>query len=180
MSRMRIDFAPPGLRRSLFHAHPALWAGAALGLALCAGAAVLGGEALRRQDALRAQALAQEQRAARRGVPAPAAKIAIGAEQAAAVNAAVLQLNLPWRELQDAVAAATPPAVALLSLEPDARKRLLKLGAEVKRSEDMIAYIEELKRQELFTGVALTRHEINEQDPNKPIRFQLEATWAAP
>jgi hypothetical protein len=43
--------------------------------------------------------------------------------QADAVNAAVMQLNLPWRALHDAVAAATPASIALLALEPDARKR---------------------------------------------------------
>ena len=35
---MRIDFAPRSLRRTLFHAHPALLAVGALGVLLCAGA----------------------------------------------------------------------------------------------------------------------------------------------
>jgi hypothetical protein len=39
--------------------------------------------------------------------------------------------------------------------------------------------VEELKKQELFSDVALTRHEINEQDPARPIRFQIEAEWTA-
>ena len=96
------------------------------------------------------------------------------------MNAAVLQLNLPWRALQDAVAAATPPAIALLALEPDARKRSCASRAEARSSDDMIDYVERLKREELFSDVALTRHEINEQDPNRPIRFQLDAAWSAP
>ncbi|MEC5163379.1 hypothetical protein ACFDR9_001662 [Janthinobacterium sp. CG_23.3] len=179
MTRLRIDFAAPSLRRTLFHLHPALWAGAALGLALCVGATLAGLEAREAGRARLADAEALARRSARLGRPAPPAPTLIAPARAAAVNAAVLQLNLPWRELQDAVAAATPATVALLTLEPDAAKRVLKLGAEAKTSEQMIAYIEELKRQELFTGVALTRHEINEQDPNKPIRFQLEAHWAA-
>ena len=54
------------------------------------------------------------------------------------------------------------------------------MTAEARSSDAMIAYLEALKEQELFTGVALTRHEINELDPNKPIRFQLEAEWSAP
>jgi hypothetical protein len=43
----------------------------------------------------------------------------------------------------------------------------------------MVGYVEELKQQELFSSVMLTRHEINEQDPNRPLRFQLEAVWVA-
>jgi hypothetical protein len=43
----------------------------------------------------------------------------------------------------------------------------------------MVAYVADLKQQESFSGVILTRHEINDQDPNRPLRFQLEATWVA-
>ncbi|HZV65151.1 MAG TPA: PilN domain-containing protein, partial [Telluria sp.] len=66
------------------------------------------------------------------------------------------------------------------ALEPDARKRTMRITAEAKTSDDMIAYVEQLKQQELFAAVVLTRHEINDQDPNKPIRFQLDAQWTAP
>ena len=91
-----------------------------------------------------------------------------------------MQLNLPWRALHDAIGAATPPAIAMLALEPDARKRSMRITAEAKTSDAMIDYVEELKRQELFADVVLTRHEINEQDANRPIRFQIEAQWTAP
>ena len=179
MTRMHIDFASASLRRTMFHLHPAFWACAALGLALCVSAAVAGSQALAQQRARAAlQRQAQQRQAARLSRPAPP-KVVVGAAQAGAVNAVVLQLNLPWRALQDAVAGATPATVALLALEPDAKKQILKISAETKTSDDMIAYIEQLKQQELFTEVVLNRHEINEQDPNKPIRFRLEATWEA-
>jgi hypothetical protein len=44
--------------------------------------------------------------------------------------------------------AATPANIALLALEPDARKRSMKITAEAKTSDDMIAYVEQLKQQE--------------------------------
>lgn len=181
MSRIDIDFAAPGLRRTLFHVHPAVWVVAALGLLLCAGAASTGYRLVSQRHEREAHLrYLSERQAARARLPAATgAKVAIPEAQAAAVNAAVLQLNLPWRALQEAVAAATPPTVALLSLEPDARKQVLRVSAEVKTSDDMVAYIEELKQQEFFSAVVLTRHEIMELDPNRPIRFQFEATWAA-
>jgi hypothetical protein len=43
----------------------------------------------------------------------------------------------------------------------------------------MIGYVEGLRRQDWFDAVALVRHEINEQDPNRPIRFQIDAAWKA-
>jgi len=99
--------------------------------------------------------------------------------QAQFVNSAIGQLNLPWRDLQDAVLAATPRQIALLALEPEPRKQLLKLTAEAKSSDDMVAYVAQLKQQELFSSVTLIRHEINEQDANRPLRFQVEAIWQA-
>ena len=89
---------------------------AAFALILCVAAAVAGAGLVKRQRAHERQLAAAQARAA---VPAAAPVIAappISETQAAAVNAAVMQLNLPWRALQDAVASATPPGVALLAL----------------------------------------------------------------
>ena len=180
MTPLRIDFAAPSLRRTLFHLHPALLAGAVLGLLLCLGAAVAGYRLVSGQRAHAAQVRHEHERQAflARAVPAPPTTL-IPPAQAAAVNGAILQLNLPWRELQDAVAAATPATVALLTLEPDPKKHLLKLTAEANNSDAMFAYLQELKAQEFFSDVLLTRHEINAESTNQPIRFQLEAQWVA-
>jgi Tfp pilus assembly protein PilN len=53
----------------------------------------------------------------------------------------------------------------------------VRITAEAKNSDDMIAYVEALQHIEWFTTVLLARHEINEQDPNHPIRFQIDAQW---
>jgi len=177
---MKIDFAPRSVRRTLFHIHPAVLALAGLGVLLCAGAAI-GGWQLIEQKREREHQLQhlRERVVAISARPVEVARVAIPEAQAAFVNGAIMQLNLPWRELQDAVLAATPRSVALVAMEPDPRKRVLKITAETKSSDDMVAYVEALKEQESFSGVLLTRHEINEQDPNRPLRFQLEATWLA-
>lgn len=180
MRSMNIDFAPRSLRRTLFHTHPAVLALAVGGLLLCAGAA-FGGWKLAEQRHERESQLrhVRERAAAMSARPVDVVRVAIPEAQAAYVNGAILQLNLPWRDLQDAVAAATPRTVALVAMEPDPRKLILKITAEARTSDDMVNYVAELKQQEMFSGVNLTRHEINEQDPNRPLRFQLEATWVA-
>jgi len=182
MTRLDIDFAPPGWRRSLHRVPAWAWCVGALGVALSVTAAYSGSVALQRQQASEARwHLAQQRVMAATQGPAPTPQVPIAPAQAAAVNAAILQLNLPWRDVQDALASATPPGIALLALEPDARKRVLKITAETTGSDAMVAYIAQLKQQELFgTRVQLLRHEINALDPNKPLRFQLEAGWGAP
>ena len=182
MKRVRIDFAPPGLARAIHRTGLAGWSLAALALALCAAAGAAGWQMHVRQRALESQiALARAHAAAPVVAAAPAApRVPIPAAQAAAVNNAVMQLNTPWQALRDAIGAATPASIALLSLEPDPRRRSMRITAEAKTSDDMIAYVEQLKQQELFGNVALAHHEISELDPNKPIRFQLDAQWSAP
>jgi len=186
MKRVRLDFARPSLRRTLFLAPPAVWGPLLAALAVC-GAALVHALDYREareevdalQAALRARAGAPPQAvqpaAATRQRPAP-----VSEQQATAVNAAVMQLNLPWRALHDAVRAATPASVALLALEPDARKRVLRITAEARASDDMIAYVGQLQKQAGFGSVNLVRHEIGEQDPNRPIRFQIDAQWGPP
>lgn len=181
MKQIRIDFAPPSLARTLHRTGPRAWCLALLALLLCAAAGFTGWQLMARQ-----QVLDSELAAARARIPAPlkvvptAPPAPIGALQGGAVNAAVMQLNLPWSALHDAIAAATPSTIALLALEPDPRRRSMKITAEAKTSDAMIGYIEQLKQQALFGSVALVHHEINELDPNRPLRFQLDAQWRAP
>ena len=179
MKRVRIDFAPSGLRRTLWRAPPAAWV---LSCAALVGGIALAQAAGRYRDdaAVLAHRVARAEALARpRVAPGPAPRAPLAPAQADAVNAAVLQLNLPWRALHDAVQAATPAAIALLALEPDAKKSRLRITAEAANSEDMLAYIEALRRIDWFAGVALLRHETDEQDPNRPIRFQVDAAWKA-
>jgi Tfp pilus assembly protein PilN len=180
MKPMQIDFAAPGWRRALYRVHPGWLAAGALGALMLLGGAALGVQASKQQSA-REEALHAQQRKLAVAARAPQRKpeTAIPEAQAAAVNAAILQLNLPWRQLQDAVAAANSPSVALLALDPDPRKQTLRITAEAKNSDDMVGYVEQLKQQEFFAGAALLRHETNEQDPNRPLRFQVEVQWRA-
>lgn len=177
---MRIDFAAPSWRRALYRTHPGMLAAGAAGIALCAGGIWLAVQ-MAEQRAAREQQVERltARQAALSRAPAPVAAVAIPETQAAAVNAAILQLNVPWRQLEDAVAAATPANIALLALDPDAKKRVLKITAEARSSDDMVGYVQVLKQQEFFTGAALARHEIGEQDGNRAIRFQVEAQWEA-
>jgi hypothetical protein len=97
--------------------------------------------------------------------------------RALAINAAVQQLNLPWSDVFDAIEEATPANIALVSIEPEAKKQVVKGAAEALTSDDMIAYIERLKKVDLFVHVDLIKHEVSEQDPYKPLRFEFEAKW---
>lgn len=181
MKRMRIDFAPPSIPATLARVHPAAWLVAAMAIAIGMHSAMTLIRLHRQQEHIQAglqHVQAQIVRQTARSQPPP--RIVIPEQQARAVNAAIAQLNLPWRNVLDALEAGTPATIALLAIEPDAAKQIVKGTAEAKGSDAMLAYVEDLKRQPFFTFVTLTRHEVNVQDPNKPIRFQFEAQWEMP
>ncbi|MFZ6755232.1 PilN domain-containing protein [Undibacterium sp. Dicai25W] len=93
------------------------------------------------------------------------------------INHAIAKLNMPWSDLFDQLEHATSPNVALLSILPNAEKFQIKGVAETKTTDDMIDYIERLKKETFFTNVMIEKHEVNEQDINHPIRFQFSAQW---
>lgn len=165
--RIRIDFSGRRARPS---------AAGFLALALAVGACVWVGdkclEAFGRLQQDRA-ALAGAQLRAKHQTPS------LSPKQIEAVNRTVRQLNLPWASLWSAIEAQLSDRVALLSLEPEAATRTLRLQAEAKSAEDMVDFIEALARDKRFLSARLIRHDINDSDRNRPYRFQLEAQWSA-
>lgn len=181
MKRTRIDFAPPGLRRTLFRTPPRLVFLLPAVLAMCVPAGVMTQRYVEQQQELTdLQAALAVRSAPPPVVVAAAPKVTLAPAQVTAVNAAVGQLNLPWRDLAAALADATPASIALLALEPDAKRRTLRISAEAKNSDDMLAYITRLQAEEWFTGVVLMRHEVMQEDPNRPLRFQVSVQWGTP
>ena len=181
MKRLHIDFAPASLARALHRAGALTWLLVLLAVTLCAAAGWQGWRLLEQQRRFAAELEAAQVRAnVPRALVVTAPPPRISEPQANAVNDAIMQLNLPWRALHDVVQQATPANIAMLALEPDARKQTIKITAEAKSADDMVAYVALLGQQELFSNVSLTRHEISEQDPNRPLRFQVEAQWSAP
>jgi hypothetical protein len=124
-------------------------------------------------DIQRAQAALARQR------PAATAPLALAEAKVAAINTAITQLNLPWHPLFQCLEAVKSEDVALLSIEPDGQKRVLRILAEAKHPEDMITFVQSIQAQPQLAAATLIKHETNLQDPNRPIRFLVEAVWKA-
>lgn len=182
MKHIDINFAPNTVRRALLQTRFSGWIILLSAIILWALISVVALNLINQRNAAAKnldQVLrkTQSQVDARNARKMVANQFVIPESQAIAVNKAIEQLNLPWRDLFDALESATPNSIALIAIEPDAKKHVLKAIAETKTSDEMIGYIEQLKKQPFFGNVILTKHEINDQDPNKPVRFQLEAVW---
>lgn len=176
MTPLPIDFAPQSPYRLVHRVPFWVWPLLLCGLAVAASAGW-------RLSLLQARTgdIRQELAAARARIEEPLRRapstVPITRAQADAVNNAVRQLNIPWGDLLDALEEASIKNVALLELRPDAAVARLIGSAEAKTEEDMTAYLRRLKLQPLFTSALLTSHQVNEQDKNRPIRFEFVAVW---
>lgn len=94
-------------------------------------------------------------------------------------NLVLRQLNLPWDALFSAVEASGGKNIALLSMEPDLRKGTVKISAEAKNFDAMLEYVRQLGKRDVFGSVQLQNHQVQQTDPEKPVRFSVLADWKA-
>ncbi len=92
-------------------------------------------------------------------------------------NKALRQLTLPWDQLFETIEAAGSKDVALLSLAPDPEKHTVMISVEAKSINAALDYLRGLEGREIFHNLQVQSHKIQTQDPDKPIRLTLQATW---
>ncbi|ACT50275.1 PilN domain-containing protein [Methylovorus glucosotrophus] len=86
-------------------------------------------------------------------------------------------LQIPWGDLFAGLEAASSPDFALLGIEPDARKRQLKLTAEADSRDAVFDYMQRLEATPQFSHVILLKHEKQQEQAEQPWRVVLIATW---
>jgi Tfp pilus assembly protein PilN len=69
--------------------------------------------------------------------------------------------------------------VALLQIESDVDKQHVKISAEARTLGAMLDYLRDLEGRSILSDVYLQSHQIQQQDPERPVRFVLTATWLA-
>ena len=92
-------------------------------------------------------------------------------------EAVVRQLSLPWALLVYALEQAATRDVAILQLQPDAQQRLLRITAEARDKEAMLEYLRRLMAAKAFFNVHLVNHQVQIQDPQRPIQFSVQTSF---
>jgi hypothetical protein len=173
LRRMDLDFAAARDAPS--------WSGI---VALAGGAAVCALVVLFHQQVLeRVARLEAELGAAASARPAATGAAARGLrERGAAVahaNAVAHELSRRWDRVFVALESANAPDVAVLAIEPDTRKELVRVTAEAKGKNEMLDYVARLQSVEPLQRVLLESHEVLVQVPERPVRFTVSAAWEA-
>ena len=158
-----------------FHARPARPGKTGIVLAL-AGVAALGWALSNLQAARATEAgLALQIAALERARPHAVVKSSTPVETATqtAQSRIAAELAYSWQPAFDALAAARSSKVALVSLDAVQAKAQLKLVAEARQLADAVAFIEALQQQPGIKRAALTQHEVQADDAQKPVRFNI-------
>jgi len=99
------------------------------------------------------------------------------AEQIKTARAVVGQLALPWPALIDSLERAALPGVALLQIQPDAERRVLRISAEARGAASMHEYLRRVEAAPAFVDVHLINHQVQLDDPRRPVQFSLQASF---
>lgn len=98
-------------------------------------------------------------------------------KQAAAVSE---RLSLPWDRLLRGIertALKRGKDVALLAIRPDAHRRMVKITGEARDFPALVAYAQLLAQDPSMDDVYIESHQVMQQDPQRPVRFELAAHW---
>lgn len=111
-----------------------------------------------------------------RRAPQPIPKARLD-EQVKNAEAVVRQLALPWALLIHTLEEAAVKEVAILQLQPEAQQQLLKITAEARSNDAMLEYLRRLAAAKSLSGVHLLSHQVQTDDPQRPIQFSVQARF---
>ena len=114
--------------------------------------------------------VARAQRKRPAGAPASADEVALARDT-------VERLALPWSKLFAALEAAASEQVALLAIEPDTKSGTVKISGDSKDYLAALGYVLNLSKADALSHVQLVRHEVKQNDPQRPVAFSITAAW---
>jgi hypothetical protein len=95
-------------------------------------------------------------------------------------NDVIDQITLPWERLFKSVEAAANNKVALLGITPDQKGGTVEVSGECADLQVLFDYVKRLDQQASLGRVYLLNHQVNAQDPQRPVRFTVTASWLQP
>jgi hypothetical protein len=120
-------------------------------------------------------ALADQLAAMQATAPAPGATPA--RPRRASVSASQDTPARPWGELLNRLEQQRPKQIALVSLRGDALRGEARITAEARSEADMLAWHKTLRTDASFSDASLVQHTVQEEDGQRPLRFEIRLGW---
>jgi len=112
-----------------------------------------------------------------RSSAAPASLVPASLAELTAARETILRLSMPWDNVFSALKSARSDDVVLLSIEPDPDSGSVSIAGEGKSYPAILAYVASLSQEETLKDVFLTKHEVRQNDPRRPLSFTVSAKW---
>jgi Tfp pilus assembly protein PilN len=173
-NRLQLEFAPEARHTSKLGVAMLVGCAILLGATVLQFGQVLAGNA-RQQDTLAALQAHRDAGSKNRTAPADPGAIA----RARTVRRVTQNLTTPWADMLESLESAPNQSVALLSVEPSAAKRSIRITAEARGTQDMLDYVGALQRDSHLSRAILVSHQLQEKAPGTPVRFQIQADWGS-
>ncbi|MEM5405487.1 MULTISPECIES: hypothetical protein [Paraburkholderia] len=87
------------------------------------------------------------------------------------------ELTVPWQDLFSIVEDYPDHDVALIGIDQNPAQSQIRITAEAKNTDAMIAYLKYLQTSVLLREAVLNDHLVENNVPGKPVRFQITAVW---
>ncbi len=87
------------------------------------------------------------------------------------------KLNFPWIGLFNEIGKLKVVDVALLEIDPDPQTSNVRILAEAKDYASMLDFVRKFSTSDQFKEVYLLSYKVDEQAPNKPIKFSVKCVW---
>jgi len=106
--------------------------------------------------------------------PPPTAAARLAEKQSQAV---LRELTVPWQTLFAIVEDYPGHDVALIGIDQNPAQGQIRITAEAKDPDAMIAYLKYLQTSVVLREATLNGHLVEENVAGKPVRFQITAVW---
>lgn len=87
------------------------------------------------------------------------------------------ELNLPWGQFFASLEHAKTDNIGLLEIATEPKSGAVHITAEARAYPAMLDYVARLSKEPALAEVYLIRHRVDEQNPEKPVQFTVEAIW---
>ena len=117
-----------------------------------------------------------QQRAKRLNGQAARPESLFSVEENKALQQAVKAIRVDWEALFRHVEQASGKDISLLQIRPNVSGRTLHVGGEARNMAAALAFVDALRGAPL-SDVVLISHQIKQNDAQRPIVFEIAATW---
>ena len=92
-------------------------------------------------------------------------------------QAVMRELTAPWQNLLSIVEDYPAHDVALIGIDQNPLQSQIRITAEAKDFDAMVAYLKYLQTSALLREAVLNGHLIETNEPGTPVRFEITAVW---